>query len=399
MGRAVQVENLLAGLRDTSGNPLAGGLVYTYEAGTSTDKSVYTDQNKATAATNPVVLDAYGQAVVYGDGAYKFIVKTSADVPLYTWDNLQYTYPELAAIYAGTSTGSSNDYALAPSPAITSYVDGMTFSFIANHASLAANGAGTIVVSALASKALKLADGSTDLADNDITAGMLCNIQYIASSNHFRLLNTAGTLAVSGGGTGATNATDARVNLGLGPSDDLVFNSISLTEFSSDLIPDTDNTYGIGNTTSPAHLTQVVTRAVRSANVALTIGPTTAHEINLQTFNSTKWQLQSAGHLYPALNATYDIGELSSPTLVRSICVKNLKCTNNDFTIENASVDPIVFKTGGSERVRVGGDEAYLQFFTTLGVQPLAGVGAKIFYDGTSLKVRMPGGGLTTLAS
>lgn len=98
MPTAVQVEALWNGLTDNSGEPLAGGKIYTYSAGTTTPKSLYVDANKAQAATNPVVLDAYGRSLSFGDGAYKFIVKTSADVTLYTIDGLFYMQPSMTTL-------------------------------------------------------------------------------------------------------------------------------------------------------------------------------------------------------------------------------------------------------------------------------------------------------------
>jgi hypothetical protein len=74
---------------DNDGEPLAGGLLYTYEAGTTTPKVTYTDEGGLTANSNPVVLDSAGRANVWlGDGAYKFVLKTSADVTLWTVDNI-----------------------------------------------------------------------------------------------------------------------------------------------------------------------------------------------------------------------------------------------------------------------------------------------------------------------
>jgi hypothetical protein len=68
---------------DNNGEPLAGGLLYTYEAGTSTPKATYTDSTEATENANPVVLDASGRANVWlGTGAYKFILRTSAGVQI-----------------------------------------------------------------------------------------------------------------------------------------------------------------------------------------------------------------------------------------------------------------------------------------------------------------------------
>ena len=73
-----------------NGAPLAGGKLYTYEAGTSTPKTTYTTAAGTSANANPVILDANGYANVWLDsGAYKFILKDSADVTLWTIDDIQ----------------------------------------------------------------------------------------------------------------------------------------------------------------------------------------------------------------------------------------------------------------------------------------------------------------------
>ena len=68
---------------DNSGNPLAGGLLYFYESGTSTLKNTYSNISETIANSNPVVLDAYGrQGNVYFSGAARVIIKTSAGVTI-----------------------------------------------------------------------------------------------------------------------------------------------------------------------------------------------------------------------------------------------------------------------------------------------------------------------------
>lgn len=67
-----------------TGAPLAGGLVYTYEAGTTTAKTTYSDSALKTPNANPVVLDSNGDATIYLDGATKAVLKTSADVTVRT---------------------------------------------------------------------------------------------------------------------------------------------------------------------------------------------------------------------------------------------------------------------------------------------------------------------------
>lgn len=62
-----------------SGQPLSGGLLNTYVAGTSTPQATYTDSTQSQANTNPVVLNASGQASVWLDPTltYKFILTDS----------------------------------------------------------------------------------------------------------------------------------------------------------------------------------------------------------------------------------------------------------------------------------------------------------------------------------
>lgn len=71
----------------SNGDPLSGGKIYTYEAGTTTAKDTYTDSTGDTANANPVILDSRGEASIWWDGVYKVVVKDANDVTLYTLDN------------------------------------------------------------------------------------------------------------------------------------------------------------------------------------------------------------------------------------------------------------------------------------------------------------------------
>ncbi|MCP3681589.1 MAG: hypothetical protein GY861_02770 [bacterium] len=75
---------------DGNGNPIRGGLLYTYTAGTTSAKDAYSDRSCSTAHDNPIVLDSNGEAVVYLCGSYKLNLKTSAggQVPNFPVDNV-----------------------------------------------------------------------------------------------------------------------------------------------------------------------------------------------------------------------------------------------------------------------------------------------------------------------
>lgn len=74
---------------DANGNPLAGGKLYTYAAGTTTPLATYTDQSGSTPNTNPVILDSRGEAAIWlGVASYKLKLTTATDVEIWTVDNI-----------------------------------------------------------------------------------------------------------------------------------------------------------------------------------------------------------------------------------------------------------------------------------------------------------------------
>ena len=79
---------------DNNANPVSGGKLYTYVAGTTTPQATYSDVNLTVANANPVVLDSAGRATVFLSGSsYKFVLKDSDDVTIWTQDNVQAVAP------------------------------------------------------------------------------------------------------------------------------------------------------------------------------------------------------------------------------------------------------------------------------------------------------------------
>ena len=76
---------------DSNGDPLSGGLLYTYASGSTTNKATYPTLADALAGTNananPVVLDSRGEATVVLSGVTKLVLKDSAGSTVWTVDN------------------------------------------------------------------------------------------------------------------------------------------------------------------------------------------------------------------------------------------------------------------------------------------------------------------------
>jgi len=89
----------------TTGLPLSGGKIYTYQAGSSTPLATYTTNSGIIANANPIVLGTDGRTpseiwLTYGYN-YKFVLQDSVGSTIATYDNL---YGILGTIPAASST-------------------------------------------------------------------------------------------------------------------------------------------------------------------------------------------------------------------------------------------------------------------------------------------------------
>jgi hypothetical protein len=90
------------------GVPLAGGLIYSYEAGTTTPKTTYTSSAGNIAHTNPIILNSAGRVpsgeIWLTSGQYKFILATSTNVTIATYDNVFSAGSNLVTNFTGNGT-------------------------------------------------------------------------------------------------------------------------------------------------------------------------------------------------------------------------------------------------------------------------------------------------------
>lgn len=106
---------------DNNGVPLAGGLIYTYAAGTTTPQATYTTSAGTIAHANPIVLDSAGRVpggemwLVMGLN-YKFVLKTSTATTIATYDNIYGSGSRVAFLDNFTGTGSQTAFTLTASP-------------------------------------------------------------------------------------------------------------------------------------------------------------------------------------------------------------------------------------------------------------------------------------------
>jgi hypothetical protein len=100
---------------DDNGDPLSGGKIYTYAAGTTSPLTTYTSRDGLTPNANPIVLDAAGrtpQEIWSTEGLlYKYVVKTSTDVLIRSWDNIggSVVSSDLAQDLANTTDNAKGD--------------------------------------------------------------------------------------------------------------------------------------------------------------------------------------------------------------------------------------------------------------------------------------------------
>ena len=130
--------------------PLAGGLLYTYKAGTTDNAKTYSDDT-GTENTNPIVLNSDGECDLYLDDAvsYRFILKNSAGVTQFDKDRVAslgstqvQSFDNIAALRLRSGTTQAN---AAETLGYYSAGDGGGNSFYWDSASTATDNGGTVI--------------------------------------------------------------------------------------------------------------------------------------------------------------------------------------------------------------------------------------------------------------
>jgi len=85
------------------GEPLVGGKLFTYAAGTTVPLATYTDSTGNTANANPVILDSRGEANVWlGPSRYKWVLYDADDVLIWSVDGIGTSFAFQAPVQVAT---------------------------------------------------------------------------------------------------------------------------------------------------------------------------------------------------------------------------------------------------------------------------------------------------------
>ena len=114
---------IFSAVDNITGLPLAGGQLWTYASGTITPQATYTDNTLTTQLPNPIILDNYGQAVIWlGPNPYRFNLLNTAGVQQahYPQDNIQLSnFTTFTTQLAAFSTPSQGQGLVGFNPALT----------------------------------------------------------------------------------------------------------------------------------------------------------------------------------------------------------------------------------------------------------------------------------------
>lgn len=168
---------------DGNGVPFAEGTVEFFFPNTSSQKTTWQDQNQTILNTNPVVLDADGRGVVYGEGTYRQILRDKQGNLI--WDQLTADPAVFNSTWGETSTGTANNQ-IVPNGNFSA-LDGQVYSFKAGFTNTAGL---TITVTGIGSYQARkdTESGPVALTGGEVTAGNVVNMVYDAGLGVFHLV-------------------------------------------------------------------------------------------------------------------------------------------------------------------------------------------------------------------
>lgn len=114
-------------IMDANGNPIVGGKIYTYTAGSSIPLASYKDNAEAVAQSNPAITNTLGMLDdplwLTSGVSYKIVIKDETDTTLQEFDNIM-------GVGSGSSSGSVDEW-VSYSGAVT-YISSTQFSVVGN---------------------------------------------------------------------------------------------------------------------------------------------------------------------------------------------------------------------------------------------------------------------------
>jgi hypothetical protein len=256
---------------DANGVPLSGGKLYTYAAGTTTPQTTYTSISGVVANENPIILNSEGRVSGTNEVwldiavAYKLILKTSADVQLWSADDLSGIAglgSALPVASGGTGVSSNTAYAvLCGGTTATNPIQSIASVGTAGQV-LTSNGAGALptMQASFLSGMIILWSGSVASIP---TGWLLCN----GSSSTPDLRNR---FVVGAGSTYAVDATGGSANATL-PSHTHTATSTVTDPSHSHLFPVSGSGAGNPDNTNSGSSTATTSTAVTGITVATSI--------------------------------------------------------------------------------------------------------------------------------
>lgn len=250
---------------DANGDPLVGGKLYTYAAGTTTPLATYTSSSGAVSNANPIILDSRGEANVWlAFSAYKFKLTTAADVEIWTVDNIAGNETFGVSQWLTSVAGTNTITATLASANFAAYAAGQMFSFTAANT---ITGAVTLDINGLGAKQVTKT-GNVALIANDILAGQVVTVVY--DGTRFQVVNRSNLAAP--GPIGSTTASTGTFTT-LQGTDVTATGSLSVgtTSTFSGNITASGVTLTVSNISSSSITTNIVDAATRFG-----YGPTSA---------------------------------------------------------------------------------------------------------------------------
>lgn len=165
-----------------AGIPLVGGKVFTWDAGTTNPRPTWADAAQVGLNTNPVILDARGEASIFWAGAYKVQLQDSLGNIIWTQDGVA-SQTSVSSDNYSVDSGVANAYVVAAAIAVPALTAGLRVAMKAINTN---TGASTLNYMALGAKNIVLPNGSA-LTGGEIISGSIYQLEYDGAN--FQILN------------------------------------------------------------------------------------------------------------------------------------------------------------------------------------------------------------------